>query len=196
MAEHQDLLRARRRDRSAKKPSKPETRVPDHRVAIQLHVNGDAHRLEVEPRLTLLEALRGRLGLTGTKKSCDRGECGACTVHIEGKCALSCMTLAVLADRKQITTIEGLARDGKLHPVQDAFIEHDAFQCGFCTPGQIMSAVACIREGRTGSAEEIREFMSGNICRCSAYPQIVAAIQSAAARAEEAASARAETKGD
>jgi len=129
--------------------------------------------------------LRERLGLTGTKKSCDRGECGACTVHVEGKRVLSCMTLAVLADGKQVTTIEGLARDGKLHPVQAAFVEHDAFQCGFCTPGQIMSAVACIREGHAGSADEIREFMSGNICRCSAYPQIVAAIQAAVARAQK-----------
>jgi xanthine dehydrogenase YagT iron-sulfur-binding subunit len=203
MAEHQDLLRARRRDRSSRKPSKPETRTPDNpqdnRVAIHLRVNGDAHRLEVEPRLTLLEALRERLGLTGTKKSCDRGECGACTVHVDGKRVLSCMTLAVLADRKQITTIEGLAREGKLHPVQLAFIEHDAFQCGFCTPGQIMSAVACIREGHTGSAEEIREFMSGNICRCSAYPQIVAAIQTAAARGEtksQTAAEPAEAKGE
>jgi xanthine dehydrogenase YagT iron-sulfur-binding subunit len=185
MAEHQDLLRARRRDRSSRKASKAETRTPDNRVTIHLRVNGDAHRLQVEPRLTLLEALRERLGLTGTKKSCDRGECGACTVHVGGKRVLSCTTLAVLADEKQVTTIEGLARDGKLHPVQAAFIEHDAFQCGFCTPGQIMSAVACIREGHAGSAEEIREFMSGNICRCSAYPQIVAAIQAAVARAQK-----------
>jgi xanthine dehydrogenase YagT iron-sulfur-binding subunit len=194
MAEHQDLLHARRRDRSSRKPSKPQTKIHDDRVAINLRVNGDAHRLEVEPRLTLLEALRERLGLTGTKKSCDRGECGACTVHVDGRRVLSCMTLAVLADGRKIMTIEGLARDGKLHPVQAAFIEHDAFQCGFCTPGQIMSAVACIHEGHAGSVEEIREYMSGNICRCSAYPQIVAAIQTAAARAQEAA--RAEPKGD
>ena len=196
MAEHQDLLHARRRDRSSRKPSKPETKIPGSRIAINLHVNGDAHRLEVEARLTLLEALRERLGLTGTKKSCDRGECGACTVHLDGKRALSCMTLAVLADGRRVTTIEGLARDGTLHPVQAAFIEHDAFQCGFCTPGQIMSAVACIREGHAGSAEEIREYMSGNICRCSAYQQIVSAIQTAAARAEEAATAREEATGD
>jgi xanthine dehydrogenase YagT iron-sulfur-binding subunit len=185
MAEHQDLLHARRRDRSSRKASKPETRTPDNRVPVHLRVNGDAHRLEVEPRLTLLEALRERLGLTGTKKSCDRGECGACTIHVDGKRVLSCMTLAVLADGKQVTTIEGLARHGKLHPVQAAFVEHDAFQCGFCTPGQIMSAVACIREGHADSPEEIREFMSGNICRCSAYPQIVAAIQAAVARAQK-----------
>ena len=177
MAEHQDVLRTR--DRSKRGP-KGERATGKPRVAIEMRVNGDSHRLEVEPRLTLLEALRERLGLTGTKKGCDRGECGACTVHVDGKRVLSCMTLAALADGKQVTTIEGLARDGKLHPVQAAFIEHDAFQCGFCTPGQIMSAVACIREGHTGSVKEIREFMSGNICRCSAYPQIVAAIQAAA----------------
>jgi xanthine dehydrogenase YagT iron-sulfur-binding subunit len=182
MAEQKDLSHARQRDRPARKPPKRDRQADGERVTINLRINGDAHRLEVEPRLTLVEALRERLGLTGTKKSCDRGECGACTVHVDGKRVLSCMTLAVLADGKQVTTIEGLARDGALHPVQAAFIEHDAFQCGFCTPGQIMSAVACIREGHTGSAEEIREFMSGNICRCSAYPQIVAAIQAAVAR--------------
>src|SRR6201984_3073269 len=118
---------------------------------VSLTVNGHLCTIAVEAHTTLLEALREELGLTGTKKACDRGECGACTVHVDGKRVLSCMTLAALADGKQVTTIEGLARDGKLHPVQAAFIEHDAFQCGFCTPGQIMSAVACIREGHTGS---------------------------------------------
>ncbi|TMH60977.1 MAG: (2Fe-2S)-binding protein [Betaproteobacteria bacterium] len=152
------------------------------RFTVSVRVNGDAHRLELDTRITLLDTLRDALGLTGTKKACDRGECGACTVHIDGRRALSCMTLAVLADGKQVTTIEGLARNGQLHAVQAAFIAHDAFQCGYCTPGQIMSAVACIREGHAGSDEEIREFMSGNICRCSAYPQIVAAVKAAASK--------------
>lgn len=146
-----------------------------------LRVNGRTQHLRIDPRVTLLDALRDHLGLTGTKKGCDRGECGACTVHIDGRRALSCLTLAVMAEGREITTIEGLAEDGRLHPVQAAFIEHDAFQCGFCTPGQIMSAVACIREGHAGSDDEIREFMSGNLCRCAAYPQIVAAVRAAAA---------------
>jgi xanthine dehydrogenase YagT iron-sulfur-binding subunit len=146
-----------------------------------LRVNGLTHELQLDSRTTLVEALRERLGLTGTKKSCDRGECGACTVHVDGRPVLACMTLAVMADGKSITTSEGLARpDGTLHPVQAAFIEHDAFQCGYCTPGQIMSVVACIDEGHASSDDEIREFMSGNICRCSAYPQIVAAVRAAA----------------
>jgi len=147
-----------------------------------LRVNGVAHELQLDPRVTLVDALREHVGLTGTKKSCDRGECGACTVHVDGRRVLACMTLAVMVDGKRITTIEGLAQpDGTLHPVQTAFIEHDAFQCGYCTPGQIMSAVACIDEGHATSDDEIREFMSGNICRCAAYPQIVAAVRAAAA---------------
>jgi len=147
-----------------------------------LRVNGLVHDLELDPRMTLVEALRERLGLTGTKKSCDRGECGACTVHIDGRRVLACMTLAVMADGRAITTIEGLAApDGRLHPVQAAFIEADAFQCGYCTPGQIMSAVACIAEGHATSDDQVREFMSGNLCRCAAYPQIVAAVRAAAA---------------
>ncbi|WP_225768774.1 (2Fe-2S)-binding protein [Inquilinus sp. Marseille-Q2685] len=146
-----------------------------------LRVNGRTRRLRIDPRVTLLDALRDHLGLTGAKKGCDRGECGACTVHIDGRRALSCLTLAVMAEGREITTIEGLAESDRLHPVQAAFIEHDAFQCGFCTPGQIMSAVACIREGHAGSDDEIREFMSGNLCRCAAYPQIVAAVRAAAA---------------
>src|SRR3989442_225696 len=154
----------------------------DRGVPVSMTVNGRVRTMTVEPRITLLDTLRDALGLTGTKKACDRGECGACTVHIDGRRALSCMTLAVLADGKQVTTIEGLARNGQLHAVQAAFIAHDAFQCGYCTPGQIMSAVACIREGHAGSDEEIREFMSGNICRCSAYPQIVAAVKAAASK--------------
>jgi xanthine dehydrogenase YagT iron-sulfur-binding subunit len=131
-------------------------------------------------RATLLDLLRERLRLTGTKKGCNRGECGACTVHLDGRRVNACLVLAVSADGAEVTTVEGLARGEQLHPVQEAFIEADAFQCGFCTPGQIMSAVACIREGHTGSNEEIREWMSGNICRCSAYPQIAAAVAAAA----------------
>jgi xanthine dehydrogenase YagT iron-sulfur-binding subunit len=151
-------------------------------VPLTLDVNGVKHSLAVDPRATLLDTLRERLGLMGTKKGCDRGECGACTVHADGRRILSCMTLAVMQEGKTITTIEGLASGESLHPVQTAFIEHDAFQCGYCTPGQIMSAVACISEGHTGSATEIREWMSGNICRCSAYPNIVRAVAAAARR--------------
>jgi xanthine dehydrogenase YagT iron-sulfur-binding subunit len=147
---------------------------------IRLQVNGKTHSLELDIRATLVDTLRERLGLTGTKKGCDRGECGACTVHIDGRRVLACMTLAAAAEGKEITTIEGLADGDTLHPVQSAFIEHDAFQCGFCTSGQIMSAVACIREGHAGTEADIREFMSGNLCRCSAYPQIVAAVKAAA----------------
>src|SRR6476646_4358117 len=149
---------------------------------INFKVNGSTARLVVDPRVTLLDALRDRLELTGTKKGCDRGACGACTVHLDGKCVLSCLTLAVMAQGKEITTIEGLAKGDELHPVQAAFIECDGFQCGYCTPGQIMSAVACIKEGHTGSDREIREFMSGNLCRCGAYPNIVDAIKVAAAK--------------
>ncbi|MFC0532359.1 (2Fe-2S)-binding protein [Phytohabitans kaempferiae] len=144
-----------------------------------LSVNGARHQVTVEPRVTLLDALRDRIGLTGTKKGCDRGECGACTVLVDGERIKSCLTLAVMRQGSEITTVEGLARDGELHPVQEAFIRHDAFQCGACTPGQIMSAVACIAEGHAGSDEEIREWMSGNICRCAAYQNIVAAVRDA-----------------
>jgi xanthine dehydrogenase YagT iron-sulfur-binding subunit len=147
---------------------------------VRLSINGNEHTLVLDHRITLLDALRERLGLTGTKKGCDRGECGACTVHIDGRRALSCLTLAVAAQDKEITTIEGLARSGALHPVQRAFIRHDAFQCGYCTPGQIMSAVACIAEGHARSEAEIAEYMSGNLCRCAAYPQIRAAVLAAA----------------
>lgn len=151
-------------------------------IQLHLEVNGQPIELSVDPRVTLLDALREHLTLTGTKKGCDQGQCGACTVHINGKRVLSCLTLAVQANGQQITTIEGLARpDGTLHPVQARFLEHDAFQCGYCTPGQIMSAAACIAEGHAGSADEIREYMSGNLCRCGAYPNIVDAIQQAAA---------------
>ena len=150
-------------------------------LQISLDINGQAHALSIEPRVTLLDALRENLCLTGTKKGCDQGQCGACTVHVDGQRVLSCLTLAVQVEGRQIETIEGLSGDdGALHAVQAAFVEHDAFQCGYCTPGQIMSAVACIREGHAGSDEEIREYMSGNLCRCGAYNNIVAAVRQAA----------------
>ncbi|MFD1256767.1 (2Fe-2S)-binding protein [Mucilaginibacter terrae] len=147
------------------------------KLPVSLNVNGTAHKLLIEPRVTLLDLLREQLHLTGTKKGCDYGQCGACTVHVDGQRVNSCLTLAMMVDGKKITTIEGLAKGDELHPMQEAFIKHDGFQCGYCTPGQIMSAVACIREGHAGSESEIREYMSGNICRCGAYPNIVNAIQ-------------------
>jgi xanthine dehydrogenase YagT iron-sulfur-binding subunit len=146
-----------------------------------LQINGVEHTLQVDPRVTLLDALRESIGLTGTKKGCDRGECGACTVLLDGRRINACLTFAVMHDGQAITTIESLARGEELHAVQAAFIEQDAFQCGYCTPGQIMSAVALLDEGHTGSDTEVREWMSGNICRCGAYPNIVAAIQQVAA---------------
>lgn len=170
----------------------------DSRMDVSMTVNGSSRALRVEPRTTLLDALRDELGLTGPKKSCDRGECGACTIHIEGRRVLSCMTLAVMHAGHRITTIEGLERNGGLHPIQEMFIEHDGFQCGFCTSGQIMSAAAVIEEAKAGwpsaatpdvrkpftiedlSPTEIRERMSGNLCRCSCYPNIVAAVTEAA----------------
>jgi xanthine dehydrogenase YagT iron-sulfur-binding subunit len=160
-------------------PSATERLGPDP-VELTLQVNGAERRLALEPRVTLLDALREYLGLFGTKKGCDRGECGACTVLVDGRRINACMTLAIMHQGQAITTIEGLAAGGELHPVQQAFIEQDAFQCGYCTPGQIISAIALIEEGHTGSAAEIREWMSGNLCRCGAYPNIVAAIQQAA----------------
>jgi xanthine dehydrogenase YagT iron-sulfur-binding subunit len=147
------------------------------KVPVHLEINGVKHQLSVEPRATLLDVLREQLDLTGTKKGCDRGQCGACTVHVNGIRVNSCLTLAVTSDGKKITTIEGLANGDQLHPMQEAFIKHDGFQCGYCTSGQIMSAVALLKEGHAGSEMEIREFMSGNICRCGAYPNIVNAIQ-------------------
>jgi xanthine dehydrogenase YagT iron-sulfur-binding subunit len=169
------------------------------RVQVTAVVNGQPRDMTVEPRTTLLDALREQLHLTGTKKACDRGECGACTVLVEGRRVLSCMSLAVMQEGKRITTIEGLQRDGKLHPLQAAFIQHDGFQCGFCTSGQIMSGVGLIEEARAGwpsaatadvtkpftladlTGAEIRERMSGNLCRCACYPNIVAAVSTAAA---------------
>ncbi|MER9586764.1 (2Fe-2S)-binding protein [Mesorhizobium sp. M0276] len=149
-------------------------------IPVHLDINGHHHELQLEPRVTLLDALRDRLGLTGTKKGCDHGQCGACTVHVDGERVLACLMLAAQVEGRTATTIEGLAREGEPHPVQAAFLEQDAFQCGYCTPGQIMSAVACIREGHAGSDDEIREYMAGNLCRCGAYPHIVAAVRQAA----------------
>ncbi len=145
-----------------------------------LKVNGREHRLAIDVRATVLDVLRERLGLTGSKKGCDQGQCGACTVLLDGRRVLACFTLAVAAQGHAITTIEGLAGEGDaLHPMQQAFLDHDAYQCGYCTPGQIMSAVACVEEGHAGSVDEIREYMSGNLCRCAAYPKIVAAVGAA-----------------
>lgn len=155
-------------------------------VEVQLKVNGQPYRLQIDPRTSLLDALREHLDLTGTKKGCNQGACGACTVLVDGKRINSCLTLAVMQQNAEITTIEGLAHGDALHPLQAAFIEHDAFQCGYCTPGQILAGIACIQEGHTGSPEEIREWMSGNLCRCGAYANIVAAIEDAAPKLRKA----------
>ena len=155
--------------------------APQCELTVTLRVNDVEHRITVDARTTLLDALRDRLHLPGTKKGCEVGQCGACTVLADGKRINACLTLAVMAQGRAITTIEGLASNGRLHPLQAAFIEHDGFQCGYCTPGQIMSAVGLLQEGRLGSDDEIREHMSGNLCRCGAYTNIVAAIRQAAA---------------
>ncbi|MBO1906817.1 (2Fe-2S)-binding protein [Microvirga sp. 3-52] len=147
------------------------------RIPVTLTVNGEVRQLDVLPWTVLLDLLRDHLALTGTKKGCDHGQCGACTVIVDGKRINSCMAFAVMKDGSNVTTIEGLAKDGALHPLQQAFIDHDAFQCGYCTPGQICSGVALIEEGRAKTRDEIREFMSGNICRCGAYTNIVDAIE-------------------
>ncbi len=152
------------------------------KIPVALTVNRTVMRLNVAPWTTLLDALRDHLGLTGTKKGCDHGQCGACTVLVDGRRVVSCLTLAVMQEGASVTTVEGLARDGALHPLQQAFIDHDAFQCGYCTPGQLCSGVGLIAEGRARTDDEIRELMSGNICRCGAYPNIVAAIQQAMER--------------
>ena len=158
----------------------PSTRA--NRFDIELIVNGTNLRLAVDARTTLLDALRDRLHLTGTKRGCDLGQCGACTMLLDGRRINACLTLAVMAQRRSITTIEGIARDGELHPMQAAFIEHDAFQCGYCTPGQIMSAIGLLAESRDTDKASVREHMSGNICRCGAYTNIVAAVCDAASR--------------
>jgi xanthine dehydrogenase YagT iron-sulfur-binding subunit len=154
------------------------------RCSITFSVNGQPHSVDTQPRVTLLDHLRDRLHLTGTKKGCNEGACGTCTVLVDGKPMNSCLTLLVQCDGRAVTTIEGIGTPDRLHPVQQAFIEHDAFQCGYCTPGQVVSAVACIAEGHAGNAESVREWMSGNICRCSAYPQITAAVLAAARKME------------
>jgi xanthine dehydrogenase YagT iron-sulfur-binding subunit len=162
-------------------PAAAQTLVPSPApLEVVLRVNGADHRLTLDPRTTLLDGLREHLHLTGAKKGCGLGQCGACTVLMDGKRVKSCLSLAALVEGREITTIEGLAQREQLHPLQAAFIERDAFQCGYCTPGQIMAGVACINEGHAGSAQEIRDWMSGNLCRCGAYDHIVAAIQDAA----------------
>jgi xanthine dehydrogenase YagT iron-sulfur-binding subunit len=160
-------------------PSALQTTAKPTPISITLTINGEARALDVAPWTTLLDLLRDRLDLTGSKKGCDHGQCGACTVLLDGRRVVSCLTLAVTKDGAEITTIEGLAKDGALHPLQQAFIDHDAFQCGYCTPGQICSAAGLIAEGRAKTVDDIRELMSGNICRCGAYPNIVAAIEEA-----------------
>ncbi|WP_216329052.1 (2Fe-2S)-binding protein [Deinococcus aestuarii] len=153
-------------------------------LSVSLYVNGEARQVEVPPQATLLDVLRERLGLTGSKKGCNHGQCGACTVHVDGEPYLSCLTLTATLEGRSVTTIEGLADGEALHPMQRAFIEHDAFQCGYCTPGQIMSAVACVQTGHAQGEADLKDFMSGNLCRCAAYPQIVKAVQSVAGTGE------------
>jgi xanthine dehydrogenase YagT iron-sulfur-binding subunit len=157
-----------------------------------LSINGRDHQVSLDPRTTLLDALHDHLGLTGSKKGCDHGQCGACTVHLDGRRVLACLTLAASVQGRPVTTIEGLSQGATLHPMQAAFIKHDAFQCGYCTPGQIMSAVACVHEGHAANDDAIREYMSGNLCRCAAYPKIVDAIREAAPQTAKLAAKLAE----
>jgi len=173
-------LFARTSRAEAMDPQTARAKDPRDPANLALTVNGRKHQLALDARTTLLDALRERLGLTGAKKGCDHGQCGACTLLIDGRRVLSCLTLALVAEGRAVTTIEGLAKpDGTLHPMQQAFIDQDAFQCGYCTPGQILSAVSCVEEGHAANDAEIREYMSGNLCRCAAYPNIVAAIKQA-----------------
>jgi len=174
--------------RAAAVPASPASpQDPSLPVSLTLRINGEDRALTIDARTTLLDALREHLGLAGSKKGCDHGQCGACTVLADGRRVVSCLTLALVAQGKDITTIEGLGDGDALHPMQAAFIEQDAFQCGYCTPGQIMSAIACVTEGHASSDEDIREYMSGNICRCAAYPNIVAAVRQAAPEILQAA---------
>jgi xanthine dehydrogenase YagT iron-sulfur-binding subunit len=163
----------------------PESTSATTRARANIKVNGTVHAADLESRVTLLDYLHDRLGLTGTRRGCNEGACGTCTVLIDGKRMNACLTLVAQCDGREVTTVEGLAQGDKLHPVQQAFIDHDAFQCGYCTSGQIVSAVACIEEGHTGSEAEVREWMSGNLCRCSCYPQITAAVLDAAQRVKQ-----------
>ncbi|WP_194468673.1 (2Fe-2S)-binding protein [Bradyrhizobium sp. CCBAU 53340] len=168
---------ARAAAREARMPAAQDPALP---VDVTLRVNGQDKRLSLDARTTVLDALREHLRLTGSKKGCDHGQCGACTVLIGDRRVVSCLTLALAAEGQEITTVEGLATNDRLHPMQQAFVDNDAFQCGYCTPGQIMSAIACVKEGHAGTDADIREYMSGNICRCAAYPNIVAAVKQAA----------------
>lgn len=169
-------------------PAATPARPPEHGITHRLstRINGTAMQIEIDARASLLDVLRERLGLMGTKKGCDHGQCGACTVHVDGRRVASCLTLAAKVDGREVTTIEGISDGKTLHPMQQAFIDHDALQCGYCTPGQIMAAIACVSEGHASSREEIREYMSGNICRCGAYVGIVNAIEQAARQMERA----------
>ncbi|MCX7643382.1 MAG: (2Fe-2S)-binding protein [Armatimonadetes bacterium] len=177
-----ELLTVKTEEAIAAPPPKV-VRIPRNQtVPVTLRVNGKVYKLQLEPRVTLLDALRNHLNLTGTKKVCNRGECGACTVLMDGKPVNSCMILAVDAEGHEIVTIEGLAKGGKLHPVQEAFVEHDAMQCGFCTPGFVMAAVGLLNQNKAPTLEEIRNALSGNICRCGVYPRILAAVMDAAKR--------------
>ncbi len=165
---------------STDQKAEPASQSTGRTVRVSMLINGQHYQFSIDPRTSLLDLLRDHAGLTGTKKGCDHGQCGACTVLTDGQRTLSCMSFAAMNDGRQITTIEGLSpADGHLHPMQQAFIDHDAFQCGYCTPGQILSGVGCVHEGHAGSDAEIREYMSGNLCRCAAYPNILAAVKQA-----------------